>query len=72
LGKFSTPFSKTAPKLIQALTHFSRLHSVKLAQNNLRGDLNGNIDKLLACFVEMNSLKSLDLSGNTLGLSYGN
>jgi hypothetical protein len=71
LGKFQQSFAKAVPELIKALCHFPMLQSVNLSHNNLRGDQAGNIDKLLNCFVDMISLKKLNLSHNFLGQSYG-
>lgn len=59
------------PEIIKALGHLVKLHTLKLAHNNLRGDNGGHIVKLISFLPEMSSLKSLDLSENILGKNYG-
>lgn len=56
---------------IHYLLQASRLHTLKLANNNLRGSVNDLAEKLILCFTEMTSIRRLDLSSNMLGQSYG-
>ena len=67
LGKNPTYFSKVSPNLVKTFSHFGRMHTLKMGFNNLRGDQYGNIDRLIISFIEMASLKHLDLQSNILG-----
>jgi len=71
INKNFTYFSKYAETMIKYLSSCSRMKTFKIAHNNLRGSANGLVDKLLMCFNEMSTLKTLDLSSNLLGRSYG-
>jgi Ran GTPase-activating protein (RanGAP) involved in mRNA processing and transport len=71
LGKFLIPFGKAVQELTQAFSHFSRLHTLSLAHNNLRGDSGGKIDLLLRSLGELGALSNLDLSWNNLGAEFG-
>mmetsp|Transcript_33576 Transcript_33576/g.51647 ORF Transcript_33576/g.51647 Transcript_33576/m.51647 type:complete len:140 (-) Transcript_33576:1982-2401(-) len=61
LCKNLTYFGRVVPGLIKTLSHFGRMHTLRMGFNNFRGDSSGNIDKLLISFIEMTSLKTLDL-----------
>lgn len=50
IGKNYTYFSKYVETFIHYLTSASRLQTLKLANNNLRGSANDLVEKLLICF----------------------
>jgi len=71
IGMNYTYFGKYADTLIHYFSSSSRMHTIKLSHNNLRGSNNGQVDKLLRSFSELAFLKTLDLSNNLLGQNYG-
>lgn len=71
IGRNQNNFAKLVPVMQQFLTHFGRLQKLKLGFNNLRGSQQLHVDKLILSFLEIGSLKELDLQGNTLGQNYG-
>ena len=71
IGKNFTYFGRYIESLIHYLTHTSRLGTLKLSHNNLRGSAGGTVDKLLSSMMDISSLKTLDLSNNLLGKNYG-
>lgn len=71
IGRNQTNFSKLVPVMQQFLGHFGRLQRLKLGFNNLRGSQHQHVDLLIKSFLEIGSLKELDLQGNTLGQNYG-
>ena len=64
-------FSKYSDKLVTYFTTSSRLHTIRLGYNNLRGSSNGHVDKLLQSFIEIGTIKTIDLQNNLLGKTFG-
>jgi len=71
IGKNFTYFGRYLESLIHYLTHTSRLATLRLSHNNLRGSAGGGVDKLLISLMDVTALKNLDLSHNLLGRNYG-
>lgn len=64
-------FNQYVDVLASFMVKSTRMHTLKLGHNNLRGGAGESVEKVLRTLQEMSSIRIVDVSHNTLGVSYG-